>query len=989
MNTVEQSTLDQPGSGAAPEQFSNPGAEEPEIVEPEIKINGFDSGTRPIYREPSLYLSILVVFVATYCCLGKTPTIFWLALSVLTGVAIMFHVLAERVLFRARREFDAFAAPLEGIFVLTLGAILPGLALLGYSVFSMVNGQVNFSEFGKVALVLVVPFFNFLVWSAVRKGYLARPRLIGLMNGLTLGLSASWLGIWIHAVFFKSGGPSCKFGWMLLLSTSPFLLFAAFCLSLDLWQKTNASMRRITGTFSIMGIVLSMLFVLAPVGRVSYIQSLITAARHSSGDDLAQAVGALRTSASDEDLRPSKSTVSGFALAEMLVPNRGLEDGSDIDKDLFFRITGKPYVSEPGGLPWQSHPELWNPLIGMKVPGLSLSKSQMSGLIDSETLSASVDWTMTFHNSSAASQEARGEITVPEGAAVSRVTLWVNGQPQEGAFAAKSQAQEAYQSTVEQRRDPLLVTMNSPGRILVQCFPVPANGGEMRIRIGFKVPLATSDGKTCTMDLPRMADGNFVQLKRHRVSFSSDRKVVGQASAAGLSSAVGEHGYALSGILRTSELGKRMPRLSVVRNSAFKNVAVQDWYSRKPGYIVETLREVKISTPSRLFVVLDTSASLKTQASQIRQALAGLPASLKPMVYLVKDDFTAAVVNTSNDAFAPAPVPSTTDVNETSSAPVQPVSLKQAEEMVTEELFAGGKDNIACLREVLETASERAGSAVLWIHGPQPQSRKMSESVLEMINRVKLYDLEVVAGANNVLPTIQSDDVSHLVSCETVKSGLSSSQLKDLLAGMKNGKTATVIERTRMEGKPAIPVIADAGAAARLTCLWASDEVTRRLESGPYNAAQSLAVQYRLVTPASGAVVLENARDYAAKGLNPGAYVDAPDHSPPPAISATIAPVQTFGGLAGAPVDPRYGQSNEVGMLADYGYDTARDISRALTLIALLISTAVAIGFLRGRRPMTFGAVTKAIGIALVAPLAVHVVGTFLINNFGGLGSGL
>ena len=26
-------------------------------------------------------------------------------------------------------------------------------------------------------------------------------------------------------------------------------------------------------------------------------------------------------------------------------------------------------------------------------------------------------------------------------------------------------------------------------------------------------------------------------------------------------------------------------------------------------------------------------------------------------------------------------------------------------------------------------------------------------------------------------------------------------------------------------------------------------------------------------------------------------------------------------GLVGAPVDPRYGQSNEVGQLADYGYD--------------------------------------------------------------------
>jgi hypothetical protein len=31
---------------------------------------------------------------------------------------------------------------------------------------------------------------------------------------------------------------------------------------------------------------------------------------------------------------------------------------------------------------------------------------------------------------------------------------------------------------------------------------------------------------------------------------------------------------------------------------------------------------------------------------------------------------------------------------------------------------------------------------------------------------------------------------------------------------------------------------------------------------------------------------------------------------------------------AGAPVDPRYGQSNEVGQLADYGYDCARDVSR-------------------------------------------------------------
>jgi hypothetical protein len=37
-------------------------------------------------------------------------------------------------------------------------------------------------------------------------------------------------------------------------------------------------------------------------------------------------------------------------------------------------------------------------------------------------------------------------------------------------------------------------------------------------------------------------------------------------------------------------------------------------------------------------------------------------------------------------------------------------------------------------------------------------------------------------------------------------------------------------------------------------------------------------------------------------------------------------------GLIGAPVDPRYGGSGEVGGLADYGYDTARDIGRIVTM---------------------------------------------------------
>ena len=81
------------------------------------------------------------------------------------------------------------------------------------------------------------------------------------------------------------------------------------------------------------------------------------------------------------------------------------------------------------------------------------------------------------------------------------MTLWVDGVPREGAFASTTKVQGAYRTVVNQQRDPLLVTMSAPDRVLIQCFPVPASGGELKIRIGFKSPLETIDGKDCSLKL--------------------------------------------------------------------------------------------------------------------------------------------------------------------------------------------------------------------------------------------------------------------------------------------------------------------------------------------------------------------------------------------------------------------------------------------------------------------------------------------------------
>src|ERR1700761_2046800 len=96
-------------------------------------------------------------------------------------------------------------------------------------------------------------------------------------------------------------------------------------------------------------------------------------------------------------------------------------------------------------------------------------------------------------------------------------------------------------------------------------------------------------------------------------------------------------------------------------------------------------------------------------------------------------------------------------------------------------------------------------------------------------------------------------------------------------------------------------------------------------------------------------------------------------------------------GLVGAPVDPRFGQSNEVGQLADYGYDTARDISRVVTALSTIPSSLAGMKIAFAQRDGSEAAmnVAKGLGVGFGGPTAVHLIGTFAINNFGGLGGGL
>ena len=106
-------------------------------------------------------------------------------------------------------------------------------------------------------------------------------------------------------------------------------------------------------------------------------------------------------------------------------------------------------------------------------------------------------------------------------------------------------------------------------------------------------------------------------------------------------------------------------------------------------------------------------------------------------------------------------------------------------------------------------------------------------------------------------------------------------------------------------------------------------------------------------------------------------------------------------GVVGPPVDPRYGQNGgdpgqlveppngqngiDLGQLLDFGYDTARDISRAATAIAFLF----ALFFPLSKKWSKKKRIAWRLALVILVPLVVHVIGTFCINNLGGLGGSL
>jgi hypothetical protein len=745
----------------------------------------------------------------------------------------------------------------------TWAVVLP----LGVAVFELLTafcGSVFFDPVATgwhVALVLLVPLVNAWILKGAPGG---SERIKGFAAGFVLVIALLYLLLFLPLL--PASVIALIFVGMGLLSLTPVMA------GLWTWRIGRRLRRESTDAPAYRrgwrtGFAAALLALVVLEGPALWTRANLSAATEE-GDSQAPAIGRLRSFHSQRALLRAcyegntgttmATDISGWMsrgweIPGMMFDERGSFSQADSAKvrDVFFRVTGKPFNSvkpprmvREGGLgrgrsnafrEMEFDEHLGGDEVAVRLKHLDLAESRFDGHLDARSGLGYGEWTMVFHNGAANAQEARCQVLLPRGGRVSRLTLWVNGEPREAAFNSVSKVKAAYKEiAVVQRRDPVLVTMAGPDTILMQCFPVPA-GGEMKIRFGITAPC---DGEL--WELPRILERNFGTKDglEHAVWLQGEAPFdLLERDAAPRKAAVDGPGHSM--MLSLPPESAMGGLLAVKCGGAPTGASPALWCEDKfapafERFLIREPKPVRQPAAGKILVVVDGSSAMGAAKPWIVEALKGRPVEL-----MLADD-TA-----------------------------RPVTLAELES----QRFSGGRDNEPALREAVRRAKSGEADAVVWLHGPQAVGLSQTEALLQMIERgtrvPAIHSVMAVAGPNRLAESLHRSGV--------LRRGPA---LLDPRADL-----AAFVEKLGMEHdaitwhwrrSPTAPEDLGTPVWDHLARQWAMEAVDSPLSTVPEIDRPALAARYQLVTRVSGAVVLETMEQFERHGLKPVDAAAAP-----------------------------------------------------------------------------------------------------------------
>lgn len=697
----------------------------------------------------------------------------------------------------------------------------------------------------------LVPLACWLYRSPRTRGARSLPLLLGAAIGVSGYYALAFLPIApagiLGVIFFGVG----------LLILAPHLSLVALFSALRRLRRAAREAGEPAPRGALAGVVLGLVALVLANGSSTWTSFAMRWATAGSPQERARGLAILRAHADEERILLAcygRRAAAADPLS-MLVDLRERIDPRAA-QELYYRVTGATFTSVPA--PTSRFDETrweWRARggddVATRIEGLELVSSRIDGRIDADAATAYTEWTLRLRNETLWQQEARALVRLPRDGVVSRVTLWVDGEEREAAFASRAQTSQAYQRVVQRRLDPLLVRTAGTDHVLLQCFPVPPDGGEMQVRIGISAPLALTDLDAAWLRMPAIVERNFdvPASLRHAVWIDSQGSL--STTAPGLACESGARSVARGEV----DDATLVDPACVVR--ARREPAVRDAWSaggaaRQPAdaLVVQTIDAVRLPPPARIALVVDASSSTAAARDEIAEVLAALAPQPRVRVWLAE------------------PTPRTLG------APNEPGLTAHAAAQLRATRFAGGADAVPALAQAWDWASGEdeaqngASGVVVWVHGTQPIEIAPLDGLRQRLERDRrstaLVALPASSGPNVVARELGGERGFE----EAVRTGSLGSDLARVLRERLSESTRCVVARAR-EVPEERPPAGETVTSREIARLWARDEVERLVAQRRYDEATELAATYQIVTVASGAVVLENEAQYAEAGLEP------------------------------------------------------------------------------------------------------------------------
>ncbi len=682
----------------------------------------------------------------------------------------------------------------------------------------------------------------------------------GVLSGLGIGISAYYSLIFLPLLPFALVALVAGIG---LLPMSPLISLVTSIYLYRKLRRENAS----NAPGKIPGVWFGIAFGLLALPAAS-LPGIVTdyglrMALSEDPEESARGVEFLRDFGSEERLlencyvRPSSTNDPISMLlqvADPVVPRAA--------RPIYYRVTGFAFNSVAPPDEWRDNwlvnPEFgWRGLEeqgGTEVAGrsaeLSLASSRIDTKVQAAEATAYTEWTLVFRNDSRELREARGQIVLPPGSLVSRLTLWVDGEPLEAAFASVGETRGAYQAVVRRRRDPVLVTTSGPDRVLMQCFPVPQNGGEMKVRVGFTSPLALDAAGQGTLALPSFTERNFDvrQELRHSVWIESTHELAAGVDALTYEKPAGDE-FTARGELDDEALTDPAASIQVKRPADANLVWSEQSFGDGESVVLQTLSNSSIGSLERVIFAIDGSATMSAVGEQIARSLSAIPGA--EFGVIIAGDTPVELV---------APTLAT------------PEALEEAAELITEFDYLGGRDLVPAATLAWDRCAEKEGSILMLVHGAQPVELSSVEALTQRMDRrsngPRIVAVRATRGPNRVLRGLEGKRELTIFP----RQGPLEEDLRSAFDEWKQGRV-TMIRRREVSSDELENLGGAKEASRHVSRLWAADsilEARREQMSDWRDSATQLAAHYQIVTPVSGAVVLESAAQMAAAGLEQG-----------------------------------------------------------------------------------------------------------------------